>query len=274
MSTGAVRGESSPLLGRLAYRLLPIRRRIVRENLRRVFGASATEDELVRLAEASYAHLARSLGEILAFALRPDRAERRVRLENVEAALRAAERGKGLLVLTGHFGNWEVATVAGIASFPEYRGRFHVLRRPLRPAWLDRLVVRRFRRAGLGVIPKKGGLATVLERLEAQDAVVFVLDQWAAPRDAVAADFFGHPAPTFKSLAIVALATGAPVVPAASFRDRDGVHVLRFEEALPAIDHADPGEAIRANTQAYNRALEELVLRHPEQWFWLHRRWK
>ncbi|HUI27200.1 MAG TPA: 4'-phosphopantetheinyl transferase superfamily protein [Candidatus Kryptonia bacterium] len=266
---------SAPPIGRLAYHLVPIRRRVVLENLRRVFGATTSESEIVRLAQAFYAHAAQCLVEFVRFPLLP--AARRaalIRVENREAILRVYEQGKGVLILAGHCGNFEVATVAGITSFPQYRGQFHILRRPLRPGWFDRLVTLRFRRAGLGVLPKKGALDAILERLAAADAVVFVLDQHAAGRDGVLVDFFGHPAWTFRSLAIISLATGVPVVPVASWREPDGSHVLRFEEALPVIDADDPDAAIRLNTRAYNAALEQLVLRHPEQWFWMHRRWK
>jgi KDO2-lipid IV(A) lauroyltransferase len=197
-----------------------------------------------------------------------------VRVENEDALRRVYEMGRGVLILTGHFGNWEIATVAGIGSFPQYRGQFHFLRRPLRPGWLDRLVTRRFRRAGLGVIAKRGSLDEVLDRLAATDAVIFPFDQHAGGRDGILVDFFGRPAWTFRSLALISLSTGVPVVPVASWRDPDGCHVLRFEEALPILERDDPGEAIRANTQAYNDALERMILRHPEQWFWMHRRWK
>ena len=258
-----------PLSGALIYHLLPIRRGVVLGNLQRVFG-TVTSTEIKRLAQAHYAHLARLLNEFLTARWRPPT----VRVENIEAILQAHAQGKGVLVLTGHFGNWEVATIGGIAKFPQYRGQFHFVRRPLRPRWLDRLVTRRFRRGGFGVLPKRGALDAILDRLAAGDAVVFVLDQHAGGRDGVAVDFFGHPAGTFRSLAILALATGAPVVPTATWREPDGSHVLRFEEALPLIEHEDTNEAIRANTRAYNAALERLVLRHPEQWFWVHRRWK
>jgi lauroyl/myristoyl acyltransferase len=87
-------------------------------------------------------------------------------------------------------------------------------------------------------------------------------------------EFFGHPAGTFRSLAVIALATGAPVVPAASWRDETGRHVLRFELPLAPIEHSDTNEAIRMNTRAYNRALERMIVRRPEQWWWVHRRWK
>ena len=88
------------------------------------------------------------------------------------------------------------------------------------------------------------------------------------------ADFLGHPASTFKSLAVLALNTGAPVIPALCWRGSDGTHVLRFEEPLPLIECEHPGEAIRQNTRSYNTALEKILLRHPEQWIWMHRRWK
>ncbi len=263
------------LAGRLIYHLLPIRRGTVMANLRRVFGGRVSDDEIVRIAQAYYAHVARFLGEFIAFPFMPAAARaRRARVENEEAILRAAALGRGVLVLTGHFGNWEFTVASAIAHFPQYRDRFYFLRRPLNPPLLDTLVVRRFERAGIKVIPKRGSLDSILERLAACDAVVFILDQHAGGRDGVRVDFFGTPASTFRSLAIIALTTGAPVVPAAAFRDGDGRHVLRFEEALPAIILADHDEAIRANTQAYNDALEALLLRHPEQWFWMHRRWK
>ncbi len=271
----AVSAVPVPLLGRIIYHLLPIRRRVVLSNLRRAFGDTLPEAGCQRLAQAHYAHLACLLFEFVQYAwLSAARRAALVRVENAEACVRAGAEGKGVLILAGHLGNWEVATVAGIGSFPQYRGRFHIVRRPLNPPALDRLVTRRFRRAGLGVLPKKGALDRILERLAAGDAVVFILDQHAGGRDGLAVEFFGRPAGTFRSLAILALTTGAPVVPVASWREPDGRHVLRFEEALPLIECDDPGETIRANTRAYNAALERLILRHPEQWIWMHRRWK
>jgi KDO2-lipid IV(A) lauroyltransferase len=111
-------------------------------------------------------------------------------------------------------------------------------------------------------------------RLPAGDIVLFPFDQHAGGRDGIEVDFFGHPAGTFRSLALIARATGAPVVPAASWREHDGRHVLRFVEPLIPIECEDYDEEIRRNTQAYNAALERLILRHPEQWWWMHRRWK
>ena len=90
--------------------------------------------------------------------------------------------------------------------------------------------------------------------------IVFPFDQHAAPPDGIEVEFFGHPAWTFKSLAIIALATGAPVLPATSWREDDGRHVLRFGEPMAPIETDDTNEAIRRNTRAYNAVLERLIL--------------
>src|SRR5690606_9691935 len=121
------------------YRFLPLRRDVVTENLRRVFGGRIGDDEIVALAQAHYAHLVRLLAEFLRFRwLSPARKAALVRVENLEGpgGLRETHaRGKGVLVLTGHFGNWEVATIAGVRKFPEAHGRFHFVRRAIKPRW-------------------------------------------------------------------------------------------------------------------------------------------
>jgi KDO2-lipid IV(A) lauroyltransferase len=263
------------LAARLLYRALPLRRNVVLENLRRVYGEAADEAEIERLAQAHYGHLGRLLWEFVSFPWLPrSRRLAMARVENLDALLAALAQGKGVLVLTGHFGNFEVATAAGIARFPQARDRFHFVRRPIRPRWLDALVTRRFRNAGFGVLPKRGGLEAILDRLASGDIVVFPFDQHAGRKDGVRSEFFGHPAGTFRSLAVIALTTGAPVVPASSWREANGQHVLRFEAELATIEHADASEAILLNTRAYNRALERMIVRRPEQWWWVHRRWR
>lgn len=264
-----------PWFGTALYYLFPFRRGVVLGNLRRVFGDTLSEHEIRSLAQSYYAHFVRFMIEFVRLPFMSAKKRKTwIRVENKESPLRAHERGKGLLFLTGHFGNWEVATVAGIQQFTEYRGLFHFVRRPLKPRWFNEFVTRRFQRAGFGSLDKRGSLDRILDLLASGAIIVYVFDQHAGKRDGVRVDFFGHPANTFKSLAILALSTGAPVIPASSWREPDGNHVLRFEEPLPLIECDDVGEAIRRNTQAYNAALERMLLRHPEQWIWMHRRWK
>jgi KDO2-lipid IV(A) lauroyltransferase len=265
----------APLAGKLLYRLLPFRRAVMLDNLRRVFGPAVPESEIERLAQAHYAHLWNLLSEFVRFRwMSAERRRASARLENVEALDRALALGKGALMLTGHFGNFEVATLAVLGNYPHMRNRLHFVRRAIKPRWLDTLVTRRFRRGGFGVLAKRGSLDAILERLAAGDIVVFPFDQHAGPPDGIESEFFGHPAWTLKSLAIIALSTGSPVVPAAGWREPDGRHVWRFEHAVPPVERENVGEEIRLTTRAYNAELERLILRHPEQWYWVHRRWK
>ena len=120
---------------------------------------------------------------------------------------------------------------------------------------------------------KRGSLDAISRLLERGDVIVFPFDQHAAPPDGIDVEFFGHPAWTFKSLAIIALATGAPVLPASAGASRTGgtccASRSRCTPSTPTTN-----EAIRRTTREYNAAIERLVLRHPEQWYWVHRRWK
>jgi len=275
VANGIPKQTEVPWFGKALYKLFPFRRGLALANFRRVFGEALPETEIRRLAQAYYAHFVRFLGEFLRLPfMSTERRKALIRVENMEVPLRAHAKGKGILLLTGHFGNWEVATVAGIGQFPEYRGLFHFVRRPLKPGWLNDFVTWRFRRAGFGTLAKRGSLESILELLGKGGIIVFVFDQHAGRRDGIPVDFFDHPAGTFKSLAILALNTGAPVIPAYSWREPDNTHVMRFEEPLPLIECDDVGEAIRRNTRAYNAAMERMLLRHPEQWIWMHRRWK
>jgi KDO2-lipid IV(A) lauroyltransferase len=179
-----------------------------------------------------------------------------------------------VLVLTGHFGSFEVAIAGAIAQYEEIQGRLHLMRRRFKPRWLEQWMIRRALRSGIRSLPKRGSLEDILRRLEDGDVVVFPFDQHADKKDGIRVEFFGHATGTFRSLAILARATDAPVVPVAAWRDAAGRHVLRFEEPLPWIECEDYDEEIRRNTREYNAALERLILRHPEQWWWAHRRWR
>lgn len=261
--------------GRFLYRFLPYRRSVILENLNRVFGANVSQGQIKTLAQAHYGHLLCLFKELIAFRfLSDERKKALVRVEGVPAMIEAFEAGRGILILTGHFGNFEVATVAGIEHFPQVKGRIHFLRRPIKPKWLSDMLTRRFNQAGFGVVGRRGSLEEIVSTIEKGDAIVFPFDQFARKPEGIAVEFFGHAAGTYKSMAVIALATGAPVMPAASWREPDGTHVLKFWPALPTVLDDDVGAEIIRNTRAYNEALELAIVRHPEQWWWVHRRWK
>lgn len=261
--------------GRFLYRWLPYRRQVILDNLTRVYGAQVSQQQIRLLAQAHYGHLLKLLKELLQFRfLSTQQKKDIVKVEGVPEMIQAFEAGKGVLILTGHFGNFEVSTVAGIEHFPQVKGRIHFLRRPIKPKWLSDLLTRRFNQAGFGVVGRRGSLEEIVETLERGDAVVFPFDQYARRPEGIEVEFFGYAAGTYKSMALIALATGAPVLPAASWREPDGTHVLQFLPPLIPIVDEDVGVEIKRNTRAFNQALELAIVRHPEQWWWVHRRWK
>ena len=261
--------------GRFAYRWLPYRRSVILENLKRVYGAQVSQQQITLLAQAHYGHLLTLLKELFQFRyLSMQQKKDIVKVEDVSIMWDAYAGGKGVLILTGHFGNFEVSTVAGIEHFPQVKGHIHFLRRPIKPKWLSDLLTNRFKKAGFGVVGRRGSLEEIVETLERGDVIVFPFDQYARRPEGIEVELFGHAAGTYKSMALIALATGAPVVPAASWREPDGTHVLRFLPPLTPIVDDDVGAEITRNTRAFNQALELVIVRHPEQWWWMHRRWK
>lgn len=264
-------------MGRFLYHCLPYRKKIVLANMAQAFGSILTPMQQSTLAKAFYGHLATSIKEMIQLRFMSEQALcDRVEVRGHERLLAIAAENRGVLILTGHFGNWEFAPLGGILNFKAFQGQFHFIRRTLGNKTLERILFRRYYQAGLHVIPKKNSLQQVCEALEQKHAVVFVMDQHAslANRDGVAVEFFGKKAGTYRSLATFSRHTGLPVVPAAGYRRPDGRHVLAFYEPIYWQDHGDLQTSIYKNTLAYNQALEEIILEHPEQWLWLHKRWK
>ncbi|STX27784.1 lipid A biosynthesis lauroyl acyltransferase [Legionella beliardensis] len=246
-------------------------------NINQVFGDKLTEPQKKHLARAFYSHLATSIKETVLLRFMSEKTlKEQVEVRGHERLLNTIAKGRGVLILTGHFGNWEFAPIGGVLNFKEFQGQFHFIRRTLGSKTLEKILFRRYYQAGLNVIPKKNSLQQVCDALEQNHAVIFVLDQHASlkNRDGIAVEFFGKKAGTYRSLASLARHTGVPVVPAAGYRLPNGRHRLEFYEPIFWQDYPSTQEALYYNTLAYNQALERIILAHPEQWMWLHKRWK
>jgi Kdo2-lipid IVA lauroyltransferase/acyltransferase len=263
--------------GKLMFYCFPYRKSVILENIDQVYGDRLTSNEKQHLVMAFYSHLCRAIKETICLRFM-SQADLRAAVEvrGHEYLLQVSAQGKGVLILTGHFGSWEVAPIGGILNFEQFKGRFHFIRRTLGSKKIERFLFRRYYEAGLNVIQKQNALQHVTEALSKNDAVVFVLDQHAslANRDGIAAEFFGKKAGTYRSLATCARYTGVPVVPVSAYRLENGKHVLEFKAPIVWEEHETTQASLYHNTCAYNRALEDIILAHPEQWMWLHRRWK
>jgi len=265
------------LVGRFIYKFVPYKRQVIMANINQVYGNQLNEAQKKHLAKSYYSHLIKSIKEALYLRFISEATLRhQVEVRGHENMLAVVAQQKGVLVLTGHFGNWEFAPMGGVLNFKEFQGQFHFIRRTLGLKVLERILFNRYYQAGLNVIPKKNSLDKVCLALEKNHAVIFVLDQHAslANRDGIAVEFFGKKAGTYRSLATLSRHTGVPVIPAAGYRLPNGKHVLEFFEPIPWKDYGSTAESLYQNTLAYNQALERIILAHPEQWNWMHKRWK
>ncbi|MBI3455984.1 MAG: lysophospholipid acyltransferase family protein [Candidatus Rokubacteria bacterium] len=278
-AAGGLAGRLSPevsqpigaKLGELAYWALPGRRRVALMNLERALGSDLTARDRTALARANFRHLGVTGLECCRLFFGPPGAMlARVQIGGVEHIKAALAEGRGALYLGAHFGNWELLAAAHVLTgLPP----LNVIIRPLDNPFLDRLVTRGRERGQLRLILKRAAVDGVRRALTRGECVGILLDQNAG-RHGVFVPFFGQPASTSRSLAVLALKTGAPVVPAFIHRLPGGDHEVTLEPAVPLARTGQRERDVEVNTARFNEVIERQVRTHPEQWFWVHRRWK
>jgi KDO2-lipid IV(A) lauroyltransferase len=179
-------------------------------------------------------------------------------------------KGKGLLVLASHFGNWEIMA---LAFSLKYRP-INLVVRPLDNLFLDTLIESVRARGGNQIIAKKGSLRKILHLLEQGEPVAMLIDQNVSRYEGVFVPFFKEIACTNKALSTLALRTDAPVIPAYNVRQQDGSYRVVIGPEVVLVRSGNTTRDIEENTARFNRVIESYVRRYPEQWFWVHRRWK
>lgn len=259
------------LLGRVLHLCDHKHRRITRNNLRLAFGDSVSEKWICCTARRVYEHFGQSLAEIARFhrSLRPETVSKYFQFDGVENLRRAQQRGKGTIIVTGHIGNWESAGVAIAAALCPVT----TVARPLDNPLLDRYLVNARRTTGQRIIPKRGALRPLAETLRNCGTVILVGDQHAGP-DGIIVDFFGHPASTISSVASLAVRFDAAIVPGYSRRIAPFRHVVHFDEPILPQHDSPREEQIRDLTAQFTSRLEDFIRTCPDQWLWLHRRWR
>jgi KDO2-lipid IV(A) lauroyltransferase len=197
--------------------------------------------------------------------------ERIVLLDGFENFASAQEQGKGVLFLTGHMSAWELAPYAQAL----FGNPLHFLVRPIDNPRVDALITKYRCLSGNLPIDKNQSARAVLRVLAANGTVGILADHNTALTEGVFVDFFGIPACTTAGLARFALHTGAAVVPGFLRWDKTlRKYRLCFEPRVELARSGDDAQDIRENTQRFTRVIESYVRRHPEQWLWVHRRWK
>lgn len=262
------------MLGRAFAMIIVRRTKVSLDNLRKVFGNQLDEDEIKRLNIKVAMHFGQMLFEV-PHILRLNHAnlDRYVLFENEQNLLKAIEKEKGVFMLTAHFGNWELMSVALSLKFaPDGAGAIVV--RPIDFLAADILIRDLRSRFGTKIIPKQHGIRSILRAIKENKIVGILLDQNMDWYEGVFVPFLGLPACTNKGLALMAYKTKAPVIPAFSVREADGRYRIIFEKEVDLIRTGDKTRDIEENTAFFTKIIERYVRQYPDQWFWFHKRWK
>lgn len=225
-----------------------------------------------RIKSRVFANLGRLLGEVSQFPkLNPDNVSRVVVYEGLENFLAAQAAGRGVLLLTGHIGAWELSVFAhSIYGHP-----MSFLARRVDNPLVERLAESYRSRFGNRSIDKRGSVREVLRALKEGGVVGILADLNATREEGVFIDFFGLKACTTAGVATLAMRTGAVVLPGYIIWDEAAhIHRLHFEPPLKTIDTGNQKADTVANTAQYARALESIIRKYPDQWLWIHRRWR
>ncbi len=256
----------------LAYRVDRRHREAARDNLRHAFPGRYSEAELDALVRDVYDHFCRLLVEIIHLprCLHTNNWRRHIDLGRARDIVTCLLSGRPVLIVTGHFGNWEMAGYAlGLLGFTT-----HAVARPLDNPYLDDFL-RRFReKTGQKILAKKGDFASMQAILDGGGVLATLADQDAGQRG-LFVDFFGRPASTHKAVALLALEHRVPLVVAGTPRVGEPMfyQVVAGDVIFPE-DYEGRPDAVQAITQRFTSALEGLIRQAPGQYFWLHRRWK
>jgi KDO2-lipid IV(A) lauroyltransferase len=258
-------------IGAIVRRMVPRLTRHAAANLKLAF---PTLDDAARhrILRGTFDNLGRLLGEVSRFPrLTPDNISGLVVYEGLENFLTARAAGRGVILLTGHIGAWELSVLAHSL----YGHPMSFLARRVDNPLVERLAERYRSRYGNRSIDKRGSVREVLRVLKSGGVVGILADLNSTREEGVFVDFFGVPACTTAGVATLALRTGARVVPGYLIWDETSqIHRLHFEPPIETIDTGDAKADVLANTARYTAALESVIRRHPEQWLWIHRRFR
>jgi KDO2-lipid IV(A) lauroyltransferase len=260
------------LFGLLLCRIWRSRRRIAIANVAKSWtsiGPSADRSPET-IAQDSFRNIGRSFVEIVKiFYGRGDGLVRRTTVIGMDNLEKARAKGKGVIFITGHCGNWEL-----LAMTSSFRGiPIAVVARPLNNPYLNNLLERARARYGNRVIYKKGALRQIMSTLKSGGGIGILMDQAVLPSEGYVIDFLGRGAWTTKMPALLARKTGAPVIPAFVRRTAKGHEITIYPEVeLSSNDILD--NALREDTRRFSGFIENFIRENPSQWLWLHRRWK
>ena len=262
-------------IGFLLRRIFKFRYEIIYSQIKRSLGEGKSEADLQALIKKIYRHLGLTVIEILRLpGISEEEIRNKVKFHGDEYVDEGYRDGKGVLALCGHIGNWELM---GIAWAKHYSDRsINSLAKQMKTR-SGNLLLKLFRGDnGVNTIAKSNSIKEILKRLRNNEAVAFVLDQNTATKEGVFVDFFGKPACTMPALSVIAERTGAAILPMYIYRDDDLIHhhVVVYPRIELERKYDNAQENTVHNTERFTKILENMIRDHPDQWLWIHKRWR
>lgn len=256
----------------LVYQVDTRHRKVAMDNLGHAFPGQYSDVELDRMVRNVYRHFCTLLTEIVLIPRKLHVRNHKIHLQfsNEKELLHLLMSDRPLLLLTPHFGNWELAGYyLGLCGFTTF-----AVARTLDNIYLDRFL-RRFREnTGQKILAKKGDFDRMTEVLATGGVLATLGDQDAGQRG-LFVNFFGRPASTHKAIALMAIEYGVPIIVSGAYKVGEPMrYVVHAEEVIYPEHYADRPDAVKALTQRYTDAMERFIRRAPEQYFWVHNRWK
>jgi Kdo2-lipid IVA lauroyltransferase/acyltransferase len=262
--------STGKFIGRLAFIFLRNRKKVAISNIKRVF-VDLPDEEITALAKSNFEKLGTNVIEFLLMPFIEDRhIHEKFTVEGKDFFEEALLKGKGAIALGFHFGNWEVT---GIIS--KLLGHNIVaLARPLKKQALLNNFLNRLREStGLTIIVNENTGRTVMRLLKENKIIAILSDQREKRSRGVFVELFGAKVPTSKGTAMIAMKTGAPVIPVYAVRKGFLRYTFMCADPIEMERTGNIGELIEKNTRKINAFLENIITQYPDEWFWVHRRW-
>lgn len=254
------------------YYIIPIRKKVTLNNLRKAF-PEYTDDKIKKIAFASYKNFSIILVEILFIpSLTQEQMEKSVYSENDQIRLvrKVYERNNGLIVLSGHFGNWEYIALSGSL---QNKLPFHVVVKPQRNHFVDNYLNRQRTRWINKVVPLGTSIRKVYTVLKEKNVVAMVADQ-RGPADGLRVKFFDQPTAVYPGPALLAIKTKAPMIYGLTVRQKDYSYKAYLTEISMENLPDEEENKVKEISQRHMAYLESFVRKYPEQWLWMHNIWK
>jgi KDO2-lipid IV(A) lauroyltransferase len=245
-------------------------RKIAIDNITQAFGDQMTPSEINRIARKTFFYATNMIFETpRVYALKPGDVSKHYTVHGLQHLRAAHTKGKGVLMLSGHLGNWEISVQLNNIARLQVSGVY----RKLDYAPMERYFHEKRESTGSRLYPLKGAVHAILREFGLGNCMALLIDQNAKRHQGVFIDFLGRKACTNSGPAHLALMTDVPVIMYFFVRE-NGKYRCEFLPELPVINTGDTEKDLIVNTQIFNNALEGIIRRYPDQWFWIHNRWK